>query len=730
MRNSENPAHSPAWALLAFVVVFIIYGSLFPFDFRGTPGSLDSLLSRYSIFDNTADAIDNFLLFVPLGFSLRICFRRTRNCLAASFLAILLLGLGLQLIQLHLPSRTASLADVFWNGMGLAAGLLVAGVARTWFDRRRASSVTADPFALLLVLLWFFYEAFPFIPTLDVGLLREHVKSVVFAPPFETMRFVQHLLAAILGGIALQRTRLFSHGGLSTALAGATAVLLEILVAYGGLRRETLLGMLSGLAGGYLLARNGDRTAMITLAIVAASAYLITISTPYRGQIADARFTFTPFSSFMWHNATRELPPLAFEALAIGSLLWAGLFKTSWFHHRPAPWVGTAFLAIVALEFIRVFAIGIHGDTTTLVIAAVLGPFAAAYRNLPGAAPDRPIAATPVVQHTRHRHDQPPWSVSKTCAISTVLLAIAIYVAAHLPGIPYNIRELLPAGIGGVIAAVSLSLILYLGANSPFLLLTSESRRLLVLFPLLLPLQGIIIWILLRIGVPMESIGDIVGAPVLDWPWEWEILLRFLALHQVIATQMVGAILLVAMLCRPSLLAGFVFWLIVSLLFAWPLHLVVVDWAATDNLTELMRDNAAFTSSSLLAAGCLFVSIGGATVGAAVAIPARRMQLLIVAVLSAPLALGCFHAGLEPVLFKYGKVYSAAQFLLGSDRDQHLSQSALLIRFALAYALAIASIAILQLRAWNFWARNIAGHPNEAGTRNTRRWRDGTNHLK
>ncbi len=697
MHNTERPTLAPAWAFLGFVVVFIVYGSLFPFDFRSPPESINNLFSRAYLFDNKADALDNYLLFIPLGFSLRICFRRTRDYWVASFMAVLLLGLGLQLIQLYLPTRTASLADVIWNGIGLAVGLLAGGVARKWLAKQQASWANASPFALLLVLLWFFYETFPFVPTLDYGLLRDHVKTAIIAPPFDTMRFVQHLLAAILCGIALQHVRLFGHSGLITALVGIAAVLLEIFVAYGQLRRETLLGMTVGLAGGYLLARNSDKMAMIALASVAASAYLITLLTPYRGQIADAGFTLTPFSSFMWLNVTRELPPLAFEALAIGSLLWAGLSGPGIFRSRPVLWIGSAFLTIALLEVIRVRLIGFHGDTTPLLIAALLGAFAATCRDRQGMTIDRYPASPGANPRRRERASLP---AGPTHLIALALLATAIYVMARLPGIPYNISELLPHGIGGILAALGLSVAVYLMANSPLLLFTGKTRLRLVLFPLLLPLQGAIIWMLLRIGVPMESIHDIVGAPILGWPWEWETLFRFLALHQALAIQIVGAVLIAATLCRPALLVGLIYWVVIAMLFAWPLHLVVVDWAATDNLTELMRDGGSLLASSLLAAGTLLACLGGTALGAAIAIPRCRRWLLVAALFSAPLAASCFIAGLESTLIKYDKVFSAAQFLLSPDREHYLPPSALLVRYALAYALITAAIAIIQLRAW------------------------------
>lgn len=692
----QNRAH--AWGFLVFVVTFIIYGSLFPFDFRNSPEPFAKLLSSSKLFDNISDAINNFLLFVPLAFALYASFRRTRNRLIASVCAILSLGFGLQVLQLYLPSRTASIADIVWNGIGLTVGLFMASIVHRWLGHRLANFTTASPFALLLVLLWFFYEAFPFIPTLDYGLLRDHIKPAIFAPPFEIIRFAQHLMAATLGGIALQRAKLFGRGGLATVLAGSIAVLLELFVAYGSLRRETLLGMTIGLTSGYLLAGNGDRTALAALLVVAVTTYLMTIFTPYRGQFDDAGFTFTPFSSFLWHNVTHDLPPLAFESLAIGSLLWAGLFKPGIRH--PFLRIAAVLTLVVVLEAIRVLALGYHGDTTTMLITVTLGPFAAAYRNRQVAHIVRPTDAPPVPQINRTRPDKPLQPAWRAFAFFTLLLASAIYTVGHLPGMPYNIRELFPSGFQGAIAAFSLSTTLLLATNSPFLLLKQKSQRLLILFPLLLLVQGIIIWILLRVGVPMESIGDIIGTPILGWPWEWEMILRFLALHQAVATQIVGAVLLIAALRRPTLLAGFIYWLIISLLLSWPFHYIVVDQAGTDNLVELMRDNAAFLSSSLLATGIWMIGIAGSALSAVIHSSSQRIRLLSVATLAALLAAIVIQAGLEPMLVKYGKAFSALQFLLSPDRQHYLPDTDLAKRFAAALVASIVAVAFLQMGSW------------------------------
>ena len=689
-----------AWGFLWFVSGFIIYGSLFPFDFLGSPKPMDELL-QWQFPGNIPDAIDNFLLFVPLGIALQVCFRGLGKLLVASIIALLLLGLGVQWIQLYLPTRTASLIDVTWNGIGLVAGLITAIPFRYIFISEAEVGKTAtDRFAMLLVLIWFFYESFPFVPTLDVGELRTHIKSVVLAPSFETMRFAQHLLAAMMAGFALQRSGFTGSSGRQVVALATVAVFLEVFVPYGGLRREALLGITLGLVLGYLIGKKQhvSVSANISIAATAVTTLLLTILTPYRGQASDGGFTLTPFSSIFWRGITKDIPPLAFEILAVATLIWLGLKTLSWAQRKPRLWLSLIVMLLAALEFFRVVVMGFHGDTTLLLLSLVVGPFALAYHANPLVLQQATSAAqTPALS----KRALPPTLLH---AVTLCVIAAAIFTTARLPGIPYNVRELIPSGPEGIVSAIGLATIVYLFANSPFLLIRGQySKRLLIWFPLLLLLQGAFMWFLLRLAIPLESIYDIVGSPTFDWPWEWELMFRFVALHQAVSMQIVGATLIVATLQQVKRLPSLLYWFCVSLLLAWPLYIFNIEWAATDNLVELIRDNASFLSCSLIASGILMTCTTGMALGSALSTNKRRIALLILVGITSVVAAGALYAGLEPVLVKYDKVFSAIQFLLSPDREHYATNTALFSRFGLLYMGISSALAILVMRQWKLF---------------------------
>ena len=285
------------------------------------------------------------------------------------------------------------------------------------------------------------------------------------------------------------------------------------------------------------------------------------------------------------------------------------------------------------------------------------------------------------------------------------VLAVLIGVVGRLPQMPYNVREVLAPGAAGWASALGLAVVVYTLANVPFVLMAHLRGGRFALFPLLLAGFGLANWAVLRTSVPLESLHDVVGTPVLGWPWEWESIGRFVALHMAVTLPLVGATWFVCVMLRPTALRYFLVWLIVAAALAWPLHEVVVTMAATDNLTELMRDGGSPWSSVLLACGLFFTGVAGSAIAAAVASTRKRLGFVVVGGAAALLAYGAFVLGSEPYIVKYGRVFSALQFLLSTDRDHYVSGGALLLRYVAALSAVSGCLAALQLQALKSWLR-------------------------
>jgi hypothetical protein len=215
--------------------------------------------------------------------------------------------------------------------------------------------------------------------------------------------------------------------------------------------------------------------------------------------------------------------------------------------------------------------------------------------------------------------------------------------------------------------------------------------------------HALVAWTLLRLSVPIESIHDIVGSPVLGWVWELELIGRYVALHSAIALPMLGAIILTASLGKIGQKGLPAIWWLWILLLAWPLHVVIVSQAATDNLTELMRGSGEFFYAMVLAAGVFLATLSATFLAFLLARRKHFSAMVVVVVVAAISSVACFWFGSEPMIFKYGKVFSAWQFLLSPNRNNYIVGSQLWFRFAVAFSAYIALVAILHYPFWKHY---------------------------
>jgi hypothetical protein len=283
----------------------------------------------------------------------------------------------------------------------------------------------------------------------------------------------------------------------------------------------------------------------------------------------------------------------------------------------------------------------------------------------------------------------------------TLLTAVA-WTALTSPRVPYNVREL-SEGRSPLLTAPLLALLLLSVFGVPAWIAASPLRRGRVPAWRLLPLlvaQGALVWVLLRVAVPMEALHDIVGSPVLRGSREGETAGRFLALFLGAATMLLGAA--AAWIAweerdrRPLArwAAGAAATLPVS-------YAVVVPLAATDNLTELMRGGGGVLPAAAIALAVLTVGIAGSGISRLLAGRSRApLATTAICALMLPAGFAWLHLGLEPAVEKYGRTFSALQFLLSQDRAHLAVEAVVRLRYALAFAAGALAAALAQHAAW------------------------------
>ena len=307
-------------------------------------------------------------------------------------------------------------------------------------------------------------------------------------------------------------------------------------------------------------------------------------------------------------------------------------------------------------------------------------------------------------------HNSGSWL--RECVLFFLMLQLVtclLYVAAWSPEVPYNFRELFGERISFFIA-LALAMVISLGVGPPalfgILLMRLPARVVGWAFPLALIGHGVLSYIGLRLVVPLESIHDIVGNPVWGWHDEFERGLRFIALNGFISLFIAGgsaAVDAVALSYKPAVFLRWIAALIVLL----PLcYLLIVTYAATDNLVELLSYGGNGFSMIMLGLWIWIIALGATLLSARMAGPlGSRTGILLLLLLMLPLGYGLLTVATNASIEKYGARFSALQFLLSPNRDRYADGSELMLRYMVAHAAAQLLLAVAQFPLWRWLLR-------------------------
>ena len=315
-------------------------------------------------------------------------------------------------------------------------------------------------------------------------------------------------------------------------------------------------------------------------------------------------------------------------------------------------------------------------------------------------------------------------------ALGLAVLAGGMRLVVSLPGAPYNLRELFVAA-GPVPPTVWFALwLLWTGASAAAIgYAVARVEFAFVTVPLLVVASAVVSYALLAASVTPESIADIIGVPIVSrLPassafWEGvrqsllmrapspgaidraENLLRYVALYSPLAILLAilsASVERLAINRRVETVRFFLIYGLIYLVLMAPwlylAKLVIIDFAATDNLTELIAP------SRLAVAGWafLFMLIGlaalNATLLARASMAGPRRFLIALAATPVAAAFGwlLFKAGLVSALTKYGVTFSGVDFLLGPNRETLLPTATLFLRWEAVYVAGVAVLAYGQ----------------------------------
>ena len=130
--------------------------------------------------------------------------------------------------------------------------------------------------------------------------------------------------------------------------------------------------------------------------------------------------------------------------------------------------------------------------------------------------------------------------------------------------------------------------------------------------------------------------------------------------------------------------------------------------AGTDNLIELMARGGDWKSSTFLVMWFFTIIFSASVVGKNVIKKSDSIIIVtILVILMIPIGFIFLQYGTTSALTKYGKTFSALQFLLSPDRANYLQGPVIFVRYCVAHAVIAFLICINQIPFWGVscWKR-------------------------
>lgn len=357
------------------VIVFIAYGSLYPFNFdlsRPLPADMGAWLLNWQQRTIRSDVIANILLFIPYGFfgALTIQQKQKRYPLLSILMMFgfgIVFALFLQFIQFYLPSRVSHAADALLNAIGLLVGIALAAYSNSQRIQRIIPAKLRfglSP-AFLVLALWLGWQFFPYIPVFESKQFGQSLDTIVKST-WALSVWLQHVLFWLIFYHLVQRV-LGKEYRLGFIVFVSVFVIIIKLAMY---RSQLGWSEISAIPLAIVLHRGIEGRWMVPL-IGLSSVLLLLWSNlfPLRFQNDFNAFQWLPFDDFLKGSTWYNLSELIEESFLLAAI---GYFCAKWW--RNYQWAsGLLLLLAVVITSLQLFIVGKNPDITLSVMAVVIG---------------------------------------------------------------------------------------------------------------------------------------------------------------------------------------------------------------------------------------------------------------------------------------------------------------------------------------------------------------------
>jgi len=350
---------------LLLVAILVSYGSLYPFHLAWPPSlehALAELFAHPDWWTSLSDVAGNVLLFVPMGMAIVLATDRHPNARAWNVVWVVLslgLALLLQVAQVFVPSRSAALADVLWNAVGLAIGLLAGGAARALMQRLAVGADRVAAVSILVLAFWAGWRLWPFVPTIDFQHFKDSLKPLLLHPQFNGWSF-----ASMAVSVALLSVLVASLRYPKTILIAVTAAAIAVrpfLVAQ-TVSVSVVAGSAVGLMLGLAALRMGMQRAVPALIVLAVVWFTADSLRPFQFASSPGSLGWVPFEAMLEGSMDNNLAALCGVAFLTGVLAIMGRRM----HMRGGGWM---IAVVVWLALLEVAQMWLPARTADLTVA-------------------------------------------------------------------------------------------------------------------------------------------------------------------------------------------------------------------------------------------------------------------------------------------------------------------------------------------------------------------------
>jgi VanZ family protein len=368
--------------LTILMIVIVLYGALYPFQFRAPEngiGPLRAFLRTWNQIPSRSDFVSNIVFYFPLGFFLTRLFNNIAGPFKKVVAAAILGGLiatGTEFAQYYDAGRITQFSDACANTLGTALGAIAALMFQGDFRWSFLRPAIAHPAPVMLLTAWPAYRLYPYVPVADLHKYWDALKPVVLTPqldgPHLFRQFAVWLAAAtLIQQIAGTRRAIWLFPGFATAIFVS-----EILVVTKFVNLDEILGAGCAFAAFLALSASEPRTRSLIASLVLAVAVIAERLEPFQFVTTSRSFGWIPFYGFMRGSIDINVQSLFDKFYLYGCVVW--LLGTAGLRLRLS--AGLTALLLLTTSWIQTWLPGRSAEITDAVMVLMIGEIFARMR--------------------------------------------------------------------------------------------------------------------------------------------------------------------------------------------------------------------------------------------------------------------------------------------------------------------------------------------------------------